>query len=192
MNLVLASTSRYRKALLERIQHDFITVAPRVNETRHENEPPLDYVKRLSIEKSQAPARDFPNALIIGSDQILVTHDGQIQGKPGTHENAINQLKHVRGNQAKLITGIALFNAQSGNQQYDCVEYRIGYRDYSDQEIDQYLQREKPYDCAGALKSEGLGTVLLNKLSGDDPTAVIGLPLIRLTQMLLDENIRVL
>ena len=192
MKLVLASTSFYRKQLLNRLDLEFDTAAPNVDETPIIGEDPDAYVKRLSIEKSKSLKNQFNNALIIGSDQILITQEGHIQGKPNDHANAVRQLRQVRGKQARLVTGIALFNTHTGAQQFDAIEYKIGYRNYSDSDIEQYLQREKPYDCAGALKSEGLGTVLLSQLSGDDPTAVIGLPLIRLTQMLLAENVSIL
>ena len=192
MKLVLASSSPFRKQLLERLQLTFTTASPDINENKLKNENPRQYVARLSKEKSQALAHDYANSLIIGSDQVLLTAQGEIQGKPHTHDNAVKQLQNVRGSQASLITGLALYNTQTKQLQCDIVDYQIRYRDYSDVEIENYLQREKPYNCAGALKSEGLGTVLLSQLKGEDPTAVIGLPLIRLTQMLLHENYPIL
>ena len=190
--LVLASSSVYRKQLLERLQLDFVTVSPGVDETKFEDETPFAYVSRLSESKAKACAEQFSDSLIIGSDQVLLTADGQIQGKPKTHDNAVKQLRSVRASEATLITGLAVFNTRSGQLQCDIVSYTIGYRNYSDTEIENYLRREKPYHCAGALKSEGLGTALLSRLKGDDPTAVIGLPLIRLTEMLLAEGYPVL
>ena len=192
LKLVLASSSPFRKQLLQRLQLDFITASPDIDERKLDDESPREYVNRLAIEKAKELAPHHPQALIIGSDQVLLTQDGQIQGKPLTHANAVKQLQCVRGTQALLITGLALYNSQTTNIQSDIIDYRIGYRDYSDAEIENYLEQEKPYNCAGSLKSEGLGTVLLSQLSGDDPTAVIGLPLIRLTEMLLHEGYPVL
>ena len=192
MKLVLASSSPFRKQLLQRLQLSFVTASPDIDESKLDDESPRDYVNRLSREKSQVLALHHPDSLIIGSDQVLLTSNGQIQGKPITHANAVRQLQCVRGTQALLITGLALYNSQTRQIQSDVVDYQIRYRNYSDEEIENYLMREKPYNCAGALKSEGLGTVLLSQLSGDDPTAVIGLPLIRLTEMLLHEGYPVL
>ena len=192
MNLVLASSSIYRKQLLERLQIEFITASPDIDENKLEDEKPREYVSRLSRQKATALADHYPDSLIIGSDQILLTSDGHILGKPVTHKNAVNQLRSLRGGQALLMTGLALHNSQTGRLQSDIVDYHVTYRNYTDDEIENYLLREKPYDCAGALKSEGLGTVLLSQLKGNDPTAVIGLPLIRLTQMLLEEGYPIL
>lgn len=188
LKLVLASSSQYRKQLLARLQLDFISVTPGIDELKHEDETPREYVSRLSRLKATAIAADYPESLIIGSDQILLSHNGRIQGKPLDHCDAVRQLKEVRDTQALLMTGLALYNTRTGSLQSDIIDYHITYRNYSDDEIENYLRREKPYDCAGALKSEGLGTVLLSRLRGDDPTAVIGLPLIRLTQMLRNEG----
>lgn len=192
LNLVLASSSVYRKQLLERLQLDFVSVSPDIDESQKKGETPHAYVRRLSEQKAKACKNRFKEALIIGSDQILLTADGNIQGKPGTHDNAVAQLRKVRATQATLITGLAVYNTLTGRLHSDIVCYRVGYRDYSDAEIEYYLCREKPYHCAGALKSEGLGTALLTELAGQDPTAVIGLPLIRLTQILLEEGYPVL
>lgn len=192
INLVLASSSLYRKQMLERLELDFISISPDIDESAGPDEAPLAYVRRLSEAKAKACESRFKDALIIASDQVLLTQDGKIQGKPGTHDIAVEQLRRVRGTQATLLTGLALLNTRSGRMQSDVITYKVGYRNYTDTEIENYLQREKPYQCAGSLKSEGLGTALLTQLSGDDPTAVIGLPLIRLTQMLLDEGYPVL
>ena len=192
LKLVLASSSVYRKQLLERLQLDFITASPDIDESKLEDETPRAYVRRLSQQKATVLADQYRNSLIIGSDQILLTADGTIQGKPHTHAKAVKQLSSVRGSQAKLITGLALYNTHTEHLHCDIVDYQVCYRNYTDAEIENYLQREKPYNCAGALKSEGLGTTLLSQLKGDDPTAVIGLPLIRLTHMLLKEGYPVL
>lgn len=192
MKLVLASSSVYRKQLLQRLQLDFTTASPDVDESMREGENPREYVSRLCRQKATALADQYPDSLIIGSDQVLLTGDGRIQGKPLTHSIAVRQLQRVRGTRALLMTGLALYNTQTQQLQSDIVDYHITYRDYTDDEIESYLLREKPYDCAGSLKSEGLGTVLLSQLKGDDPTAVIGLPLIRLVRMLLNEGYRVL
>lgn len=189
MKLVLASSSPYRKQLLKRLQIPFKTASPDVDERKLNGETPRDYVKRLSIEKSKILKHDFPNSLIIGSDQIIVTSQGEIQGKPLTHENAVAQLKKVSGDEVDLITGLALFNCETDTTQFDWVDYKVGYRKLSEQQIENYLRSEQPYHCAGSLKSEGLGTCLLTHLLGDDPTAIIGLPLIKLTDMLRQQGI---
>lgn len=173
---------------MQRLQIDFITASPDIDESRLDGESTLDLVKRLSIEKAKALQAGFPEALIIGSDQIIVTQDGKIHGKPLTHEKAVEQLRQVSGTEVELITGLALFNSKADRLQYDCVNYKIGYRSLSDAQIDNYLRIEQPYNCAGSLKSEGLGISLLTYLRGDDPTAIIGLPLIKLTDMLLAEG----
>lgn len=191
MKLILASSSIYRKLLLQRLRIPFETDSPDVDETQQADEAPRDYVKRLSIEKSKILKKKYPQSLIIGSDQIIVTASGEIQGKPLTHENAIQQLKQVSGTQVNLITGLALFNSVTESVQFGAVEYEIGYRQLTDDQIEKYLLSEQPYNCAGALKSEGLGTSLLTYLRGDDPTAIIGLPLIRLTDMLLAEGVEI-
>ena len=191
MKLVLASSSVYRKQLLQRLQIDFVTASPDIDESRLENEAILDFVKRLSIEKSKALREKFPQSLIIGSDQVIVTEDNKIQGKPHTHEKAVEQLRQVSGTEVKLITGLALFNNKEDRIQYSAVTFRIGYRTLTSSQIESYLRAEQPYDCAGSLKSEGLGTSLLTYLRGDDPTAIIGLPLIKLTDMLQAEGIEI-
>ncbi len=189
MKLVLASSSPYRKQLLERLQIPFETASPDIDESKKPTESPRDYVKRLSIEKAKTLMYTYPNALIIGSDQIALTANNEIQGKPLTHDNAVAQLKQASGNEVDLITGLALFNSKTEKVQFDLVEYKIGYRKLTEQQIENYLSAEQPYHCAGALKSEGLGSSLLTYLRGDDPTAIIGLPLIKLTDMLQEEGI---
>ncbi len=191
LKLVLASSSIYRKELLQRLQIDFATASPDIDESRLENEPIPDFVRRLSIEKSKALRDEFPQALIIGSDQVIVTQHGEVQGKPLNHEKAFKQLQQVSGSEVELITGLALFNSKRDTVQYDSVSYKIGYRTLTTAQIENYLRAEQPYNCAGSLKSEGLGTSLLTYLRGEDPTAIIGLPLIKLTDMLLAEGIEI-
>jgi septum formation protein len=181
--IVLASTSPFRKELLERLQLPFETFSPQIDETPEPNESPLALVKRLSQLKAQAAKTHYPRALIIGSDQVAVI-EGQILGKPGTHKNAVAQLTACSGKQVDLLTGLCLFDSATGDMQVDIIPVSVVFRHLTSIEIESYLQREKAYHCAGSLKSEGLGIALLEKMSGDDPTAIIGLPLIRLVSML--------
>lgn len=190
--LVLASSSPYRRQLLAQFGVDFTCAPPHIDESAKPGEVPGELALRLSGEKSRALEASFPDALIIGSDQVIVTEDGRILGKPGNHATATAQLQSVSGKVVRLITGIALLNAASGKLQLDSVEYEIGYRNLSDASIERYLQQEQPYDCAGALKSEGPGIALLSYMRGDDPSAVIGLPLIKLAGMLSNEGVELI
>lgn len=181
--LVLASTSPYRKELLQRLQLPFVTAAPDIDETPLENETAAETANRLAIEKAKAVADQFPNALIIGSDQVALLN-GQQLGKPGTHERAVVQLRAMRGQTMIFHTALALLDSKTGKVWEKVVPYEIKMRDYSDELIETYLQIEKPYNCAGSAKTEGLGTILIEWMRGDDPSAIIGLPLIALTSML--------
>jgi len=185
--LLLASSSPFRKALLEKLHLPFKSASPDIDETPQANETPEQYVKRLAEEKSKALAADYPDHIIIGSDQCAVIN-GKIIGKPHTHEKAIEQLQEASGNCTTFYTGLALFNAETGNIQSSVELFNVYFRDLSDQEIDQYLRIETPYKCAGSFKSEGLGISLFKKLEGDDPNTLIGLPLIRLLEMLRAEK----
>ena len=191
MQLVLASTSPYRRALLERLGLAFETAAPDTDETPLENETPNALVARLSEAKAHAIAAQFPNALIIGSDQVAVLDD-QILGKPGNHKNAIQQLQAASGRRVNFLTGLCLLNNQTGHCHVTVVTFSVVFRSLSERQIEQYLLRDKPYQCAGSFKSEGLGISLFEKMEGDDPNALIGLPLIELTTLLAAEGMDVL
>ena len=187
-NLVLGSTSPFRKALLERFRLDFIVDSPDIDETPLENETPKDYVLRLSLEKAKAVAERQPNSLIIASDQCSILN-GVIRGKPGNHENAIKQLTESSGQCVSFLTGLCLYDSGDGSYQLDLVPYYVDFRELSATEIESYLHAEKPYFCAGSFKSEGLGVTLFKSMRGDDPTALIGLPLIRLSEMLREKEV---
>lgn len=191
MPLILASTSPFRKQLLERLGLPFITAAPDVDESPREDEGPAHLVARLAELKARAVAQQFPNALIIGSDQTA-TVGGTLLNKPGTHENAVKQLRMCSGHAVTFHTGLCLLNTAHGNMQRNVIPYYVHFRKLDDAQIEHYLRREQPYNCAGSFKSEGLGIALFEKLAGDDPTALIGLPLIELTRMLSRENMPVL
>lgn len=189
--LVLASTSVYRRALLQRLGLPFEVAAPQVDESPHVNESPEQLVARLAETKAKAVAPQFSNALIIGSDQVAVV-DGHIIGKPLTHEKAFAQLRRESGKRISFITGLCVYNSTSRRAQIDVVPFHVRMRHLSDTQIQHYLEKEKPYDCAGSFKSEGLGIALFDGLEGDDPNALIGLPLIRLTRMLENEGLSVI
>ncbi len=191
MQLVLASTSPYRRTLLGRLGLPFETAAPDVDESPLENETPHELVARLSEAKARAVAAQYSNALIIGSDQVAVL-DKQILGKPGNHENAVQQLQAASGNKVDFLTGLCLLNSQTQNSHVKVVPFSVVFRSLNDAQIEQYLLRDKPYNCAGSFKSEGLGISLFKKMEGDDPNALIGLPLIELTSMLALEGVDVL
>jgi len=186
--LVLASTSPYRSELLRRLRLPFVTAAPEVDETPLPGEDARTTSLRLSKEKAQAVAARFPDALIIGSDQVALL-DGQQIGKPGNHDNAVRQLQSMRGRTVTFYTALTLLDAASGAIQTEVTESRVGFRDLSDAEIEAYLLKEQPYNCAGSAKSEGLGIALISRMEGDDPNALIGLPLILLVTMLKNAGI---
>ncbi len=191
MQLILASTSPYRRTLLERLGLPFETAAPDTDESPLENDTPNALVRRLSEAKSRAIAAQFPNALVIGSDQVAVLNQ-QILGKPGNHENAVQQLRAASGKRVDFLTGLCLLNTRTQNCHVKVVPYSVVFRALSDAQIEQYLLKDKPYNCAGSFKSEGLGISLFEKMEGDDPNALIGLPLIELTNMLALEGLEVL
>jgi len=186
--LVLASSSVYRSELLKRLQLPFETMAPNVDETPLPNESARTTSARLAQEKARAVASHYPDALIIGSDQVALLGDLQL-GKPLIHDNAVKQLRAMRGKTTHFYTALALLNSKTGNMQTEVAENFVTLRDLSDAEIEGYLQKEQPYHCAGSAKSEGLGIALISKMTGDDPNALIGLPLILLIQMLRRENV---
>ncbi len=191
MNIVLASTSPFRKAVLEKLDLPFDTRSPQTDETRFEGESPQQLVERLAVAKAKAVAGTCGNALIIGSDQVAVI-DGEILGKPGSHEKAVKQLQQVSGKTVRFFTGLCLLSAATGNYQREVVPFDVVFRKLTDAQIENYLQKEKPYNCAGSFKSEALGICLFEKLQGDDPNTLVGLPLIRLVRMLEQEGVAVI
>ncbi len=189
--LVLASTSPYRRELLERLQIPFQTAAPDADETPLPGESAQQTSWRLSREKAQAVAANYPDALIIGSDQVALLEGNQM-GKPLTHENAVRQLRAMRGKTVTFYTALTLLDARTGGMQTEVVENRVSFRKLTDGEIESYLRKEQPYCCAGSAKSEGLGIALISRMEGDDPNALVGLPLILLVGMLQKQGVSIL
>jgi septum formation protein len=187
--LILGSTSRYRKELLSRLKIPFESVAPNVDETPHNQESPKDLALRLALAKARAVALKNPEAVVIGSDQVADL-EGMPLGKPGNHTNAILQLQRMRGKTVIFQTALSVVCIASGYERTDLAAVKVKFRDLSDAEIESYLRAEEPYDCAGSAKSEGLGIALLESLENDDPTALIGLPLIRTCQMLREAGVK--
>ena len=181
--VVLGSTSRYRRELLSRLNLPFEVASPEVDETPAPGEAPRDLALRLALAKARAVARLHPEAVVIGSDQVADLA-GQPLGKPGTHERAVQQLRQMRGHTVVFQTAVAVVCAATGFEQAELAPVEVKFRDLSDAEIERYLRAEQPYDCAGSAKSEGLGIALLDAIHSDDPTALIGLPLIRTCRML--------
>lgn len=188
MKLVLASTSAYRRELLQRFGLPFEVARPDIDESPLPGEHPRSTAERLAIEKARAVAGNFADALIIGSDQVAAMGDIRF-GKPGTVERAVAQLKQMSGQTVIFHTALALLNTQTGAAQIDVVPTKVRFRTLSDDEIVRYVEKERPLDCAGSAKSEGLGITLLDALSGDDPNALVGLPLIALARMLRHEGV---
>lgn len=189
--LILGSSSPFRAELLTKLRLPFITASPDIDESPIDDETPIELVKRLSEQKAHAVANIYPDALIIGSDQIAVI-DGDILGKPGSHKVAFQQLRRASGKQVQFLTGLALYNAQQDEMQSLVEPFTVHFRQLSDDQIDYYLHAEKPYNCAGSFKSEGYGISLFSQLQGNDPNSLIGLPLIQLTAMLQRQGIDVL
>jgi len=189
--LILASSSPFRRELLQRLQLPFDTVSPEIDETPQNGESPEKLATRLSLSKAREVAKSHPDALIIGSDQVAVLN-GLILGKPGNHQRAFQQLKAASGKRVSFLTGLCLLDARDGSHQEMVVPFDVEFRQLSETMIDRYLKREQPYNCAGSFKSEGLGIALFERLDGDDPTALIGLPLIQLTRMLEKAGVSVL
>lgn len=186
--LVLASTSQFRRDLLGRLSLQFQAVAPDADESPLPGEHPVATAERLSLAKARAVVGRYPDALIIGSDQVAYCGDARF-GKPGTRENAIVQLQAMRGRSVIFHTGLCLLNAASGRVQLRGIPTEVRFRDLSDDEISRYLDKENALNCAGSARSEGLGISLLDYLRGDDPTALVGLPLIALCDMLRAEGV---
>jgi len=187
MNLILASTSPYRKKLLQRLQIPFSCLAPNVDETAQMGETAPDLVARLALAKATSIAHQNPGALIIGSDQ-LATLDGQIIGKPGGHEAAIAQLTACSSREVTFYTAIALLDESNGGAKVHVEPFTVHFRKLTATQVENYLNIEKPYDCAGSFKCEGLGIALFSGLTGNDPTALEGLPLISIVTMLNDSG----
>jgi septum formation protein len=187
--LVLGSTSRYRQELLQRLRIPFSVAAPEVDETPQAGEAPDALALRLALAKAREVARAFPQAVVIGSDQVADL-DGVPLGKPGTHDRAVAQLRQMRGRTVIFQTAVAVVCLASGFEQAALAAVKVRFRQLSDEAIENYLQAEQPYDCAGSAKSEGLGIALLEAIDSDDPTALIGLPLIRTCQLIEAAGIR--
>ena len=186
--IVLGSTSPFRRELLLRLGLDFSTASPNIDESPEPDERPETLVRRLAQLKASAVAGSYSNALIIGSDQVA-TIDGKILGKSGSHQRAIEQLTLASGKRVTFFTGLCLLNSTTGNLQVCCEPFHVHFRELDSEDIENYLLHEKPYNCAGSFKSEGLGITLFRKMEGDDPNSLIGLPLIRLVDMLYNEGI---
>lgn len=188
--LLLASSSTYRRDLLQRLRLPFDWASPDIDEARRAAEPGEALVRRLAEAKARALAATHPAHLIIGSDQVAVL-DERILGKPHTFERAREQLLDASGRAVTFLTGVALLNSATGHCQVDCVPFTVTLRDLDSAQVERYLQAEQPYDCAGSFKAEGLGVSLFRETQGSDATSLIGLPLIRLVQMLAEEGISV-
>lgn len=188
--LILGSTSRYRRELLGRLGLPFEVVAPEVDETPRPGESPPELARRLALAKAHAVARTRPDCIVIGSDQVADL-DGEPLGKPGDHARATAQLRRMRGHQVVFQTAIAVVCAETGFEQHDLAPVTVSFRPLGDDEIEAYLRAEQPYDCAGSAKSEGLGIALLDAIHSDDPTALVGLPLIRTCRLLRAAGLRV-
>lgn len=191
MPLVLASTSPYRRILLERLGLAFSVANPGIDETRQSGEKPAELVLRLAVAKAQAVAHQYPDAHIIGADQVAILGE-EILGKPGDHANAVLQLRRLSGKSATFLTAICVLDVRTGDTRSRLVPYQVSFRKLDDSFIERYLAREQPYDCAGSAKAEALGIVLIERMRGDDPNALIGLPLIALVDLLREHGINVL
>ena len=188
--LLLASSSVYRRELLSRLRLTFSCSSPDIDESHRPGEAAHELVKRLSLEKAQALATSHPAHLIIGSDQVAVLNE-QIIGKPHTFEKARDQLLNASGASVTFLTGLTLLNSQTGHYQTDCIPFTVHMRTLSPEQIERYLHAEEPYDCAGSFKAEGLGVRLFQRTEGDDATSLVGLPLIRLVDMLIAQDVAI-
>jgi len=189
--IILASSSPFRKELLQRLQLEFETTSPNVDETVQTKETPSDLVIRLAESKANAVATEYPNAIIIGSDQVAVCEE-QILGKPGNLENATKQLEYLSGKLVTFYTGLCVLDASSKELQCDYVKFFVEFRQLTNEMIANYLAKEPAFNCAGSFKSEALGVALTLRMSGEDPTALMGLPLIQLTQMLDKAGVKII
>jgi len=191
LRLVLASTSPYRRALLERLGIPFSIANPEVNEEHRPAEAPEATAGRLAEAKARAVASRCPDSLVVGSDQVAVC-DGEILGKPLTHANALRQLRTLSGREALFHTAVCVHNTRTGGARTRVVPCHVTFRTLDDETIEAYLTKEQPYDCAGSAKSEGLGIALIAKIQSEDPSALIGLPLIALVDLLREQGLNVL
>jgi len=189
--VVLGSTSVYRRELLSRLRLPFDVVSPEVDETPHPGEAPRALALRLALAKARAVAARHPQAAVIGCDQVADL-DGLPLGKPGDHARAVAQLRAMRGREVVFQTAVAVVCLEAGFEAVDIAPVRVRFRELSDAQIESYLRAEQPYDCAGSARSEGLGIVLLEAIDNDDPTALVGLPLIRTCRMLREAGVRLL
>lgn len=189
--LILASSSEFRRELLQKLEIPFRSISPRVDETPLDNEKPYETALRLAQVKARKIGDEYPHALVIGCDQVA-TLDGEQLGKPLNHVNATKQLQKMRGREVTFHSALCLFNAATGNMQAEVVPYIVRFRKLSDEQIENYLNKEQPYQCAGSAKSEGLGIALIERMIGEDPNALIGLPLIKLINMLQNEKVEVI
>lgn len=189
--LILASSSDYRRQLLQKLLIPFNSISPNVDESALAGEKPQETALRLAQEKAKKIGIEYPHALVIGCDQVA-TLDGEQLGKPLNHHNATKQLQKMRGREVVFHSALCLYNAATGNMQALVVPYLVKFRQLSDEQIESYLTKEQPYHCAGSAKSEGLGIALIERMLGEDPNALIGLPLIKLITMLHNEGINVI
>ena len=187
--LLLASSSPYRRQLLDRLRLPFVCASPDIDESRQPAEPARTLVMRLAREKAMALAHDYPEHLIIGSDQVAVLGE-QVLGKPHSFERAMEQLTASSGKSVSFLTGLALYNSSTGHCQVDCIPFTVHMRALDQASISRYLRAEQPYDCAGSFKAEGLGVSLFRSTEGPDATSLIGLPLIRLVDMLTAQGVQ--
>ena len=191
MKLVLASGSPYRKSLLETLRVPFECYSPDIDESPYPQESAHELANRLTQEKAQTAARKYQEHLIIASDQTAAINN-RLLGKPGTVQQAIKQLTACSGQRVTFFTGLTLLNSKTGQLQSECLPFHVTFRQLTEQQISHYINKEQPLDCAGSFKCEGLGITLFEKLEGDDPNILIGLPLIQLNTMLLNEGVDVL
>lgn len=189
--LILASSSPFRKAILDKINLPYAAVSPDIDETRFESETPQHYVARLSREKAEALRAEYPDALIIGSDQTAIIN-GKTIGKPGNFDNAFRQLSDASGRKITFLTGLTLLNSSNGVCETEVIPFHVHFRTLTPTMIENYLKAEQPYNCAGSFKAEGLGIALFDRLEGDDPNTLIGLPLIHLIRMLEKQGLRII
>ena len=189
--LILASSSKFRRELLHKLQLPFSSISPKVDESALASEKPHETALRLAQVKARKIAKKHPHALVIGCDQVA-TLDGEQLGKPGNHHNATLQLQKMRGREVTFHSALCLYNAETDHMQAEVVPYLVRFRQLSDAQIETYLNKEQPYQCAGSAKSEGLGIALIERMIGEDPNALIGLPLIKLISMLYNEGVSVI
>ena len=190
-DIILASSSPFRKSLLERLHLDFRSISPDIDEVHLQGEGTEDYVCRLARRKAQVIAEQYPLSIVIGSDQCALL-DGKMLGKPGSQENALEQLKNAQGKTVVFHTGLCVMQQSSDFCEVEDILFEVSFRELSDEQLERYLRVEQPYDCAGSFKSEAYGICLFSEMRGDDPTALVGLPLIRLTHLLEKAGIAVI